>query len=68
MRETNANAKSGRAASSSEENPEVETEQLESLAPRAAAKMTGGDMHRDHFQVDADDMGDLLPSANDEDR
>jgi hypothetical protein len=49
-------------------NPMVETAQLHGLVPKAADKMTGGDVHRDHFQVDADKMGNLLPAANDEDR
>jgi len=63
-----ADAGSGQAGDQPEGNPMVETAQLHSLVPKAADEMTGGDVHRDHFQVDADDMGDLMPSANDEDR
>jgi len=49
-----------------EGNPMVETAQLHSLVPKAADEMTGGDVHRDRFQVDADDLGDLMPKSNDE--
>jgi len=64
-----AEAGSGRAdqtADQPEGNPMVETAQLHSLVPKAADEMTGGDVHRDRFQVDADDLGDLMPKSNDE--
>jgi hypothetical protein len=46
----------------------VETAQLHGLVPKAADEMTGGEVHlkRPHFQVDADEMGELLPKSNDE--
>jgi hypothetical protein len=51
-----------------EGNPMVETAQLHGLVPKAADEMTGGEVHlkRPHFQVDADEMGELLPKSNDE--
>ena len=65
-----ADAGTGRVADQTgdqpEGNPMVETAQLHSLVPKAADKMTGGDVHRDRFQVDADDLGDLMPRSNDE--